>query len=362
MQATEAILVPVLNEEGAIGPFLAELAPHAVGRRVYLLDSGSHDGTVAEARGQACRCGLALGVVDAPPGLATAIRFGIEQVPEQHVAVIDGDGQHEPQVLDALFQDLRDGGDLAVGSRTVAGASVALDWPRHRLAASAIFLFLVRAAVRCHRIRDPLSGCFAVRRQAWQKAAGRFETGGYKFLLDFLVASPRELRATERPLQFRARRAGASKLAFATFWELLVSVARGVFRAAVPRRWISFGGVGALGTASDTLATGIAYNLLDAPFAVGRVIGLFVGMAQNYLLNNQLTFADRRRRGFGNLVRGWGIYAASQSVGSAVNWGVSVGTHALGVPWVAAVMLGVGTGAVVNYLGAAQVVWGRKRA
>ena len=362
MPATEAILVPVLNEEGAIGPFLAELAPHAIGRRVYLLDSGSRDATVAEAQCQARGCGLDLAVVDAPPGLAPAIRFGIEQAPEQHVAVIDGDGQHAPQVLDALFQDLRDGGDLAVGSRAVPGASVALDWPRYRLAASAVFLRLVRAAVRCHRIRDPLSGCFALRRQAWQHVAARFETGGYKFLLDFLAASPRHLRATERPLQFRARRAGDSKLAFAVLWELLVSVARGVFRAAVPRRWISFGGVGALGTASDTLATGIAYHLLGTSFAVARVGGLFVGTVQNYLLNNQLTFADRRRRGFRNLARGWCIYAASQSVGSAVNWGVSVGTHALGVPWVLAVVLGVGTGAVVNFLAATKLVWVKKRA
>lgn len=381
---TEAILVPVLNEEGAIGPFLVELASHAVGRRVYLLDSGSRDGTVAEAQCQARECGLDLAVVDCPPGLAEAILFGVEQVPEQHVAVIDGDGQHEPAVLDALFQDLSDGVDVAVGSRLVAGASVARNWPRYRQMASTIFLNLVRIAVRCHQIRDPLSGCFALRRQAWQKVAKRFETGGYKFLLDFLAAS-RDLRVTERPLQFRARHTGDSKLAFAVLWELLVSVARGVFRATVPRRWISFVGVGALGTASDILLTGIVYSLLlDAPFALAcvasmlayiglavpestlalalaRAPGMLAGMVQNYLLNNKLTFGDRRRRGLRTLVRGWGLYAASQSVGSVVNWSMSIGTHALGVPWVAAVMLGVATGAVVNFLFAAKLVWRKKR-
>ena len=357
---TEAILVPVLNEEGAIGPFLTELASHAVGRRVYLLDSSSRDGTVAEAQCCARECGLDLAVVDSPPGLAEAIRFGVEQVPEQHVAVIDGDGQHEPEVLDALFRDLRDGGDLAVGSRVVAGASVARNWPRYRQVASAIFLRLVRVAVRCHHIHDPLSGCFALRRQAWQKVAARFETGGYKFLLDFLAAS-HDLRVTERPLRFRARRTGDSKLAFAVFWELLVSIARGLLRSAVPRRWISFGGVGALGAISDTLCTGIAYSLLGAPFPLARTVGLLVGMMQNYLLNNALTFRDRRRRGFDALVRGCGLYAASQSVGSVVNWGVSVGTQALGLHWIVAVMLGVATGAVVNFLAAAKLVWRKKR-
>ena len=217
MTTTEAILVPVLNEEAAIGPVLAELAPHAVGRRVYLLDGGSHDRTVAEAQCRARDCGLDLAVIDCPPGLATAIRSGFEQVPEEHLAVIDGDGQHEPKILDTLFQDLRDGRDLAVGSRYVANASIPRDWPRHRYAGSVVLLWLACATVRCHGIRDPFAGCFAVRREAWERVAGRFETGGYKFLLDFLAASP-GLRVAERPVEYRARRAGASKMSFAVFW------------------------------------------------------------------------------------------------------------------------------------------------
>ena len=360
MPPTEAILVPVLNEEGAIGPFLTELAPHAVGRRVCLLDSGSRDRTVAEAQSAARECDVDLAVVNCPPGLALAIRFGVEQVAEQHLAVIDGDGQHEPEVLGGLFQALRDGSDLAVGSRFVVGSSVAEDWPRYRQAASAAFLTLVRTAVRCHDVRDPLSGCFALQRQAWQQAAPRFETGGYKFLLDFLAASPR-LRVTERPLAFRARRMGHSKLSFAVCWELLVSIARGVLRATVPRRWISFGGVGAIGTATDTLLTGIAYGLFDLPFALARPAGILAGMTQNYLLNNLLTFSDRRHRGLAACMRGWGLYAATQSVGSVVNWAVSVGTHALGTPWFIALMLGVAAGVVVNFLMATKVVWRKER-
>ena len=79
-------------------------------------------------------------------------------------------------------------------------------------------------------------------------------------------------------------------------------------------------------------------------------------MTQNYLLNNALTFGDRRRRGHA-LTSGWGLYAISQSIGSATNWGVSVGTHALGVPWVMALMLGVAAGAVINFLTASGFVW-----
>lgn len=277
MTTTEAILVPVLNEEAAIGPVLAELAPHAVGRRVYLLDGGSHDRTVAEAQCRARDCGLDLAVIDCPPGLATAIRSGFEQVPEEHLAVIDGDGQHEPKILDTLFQDLRDGRDLAVGSRYVANASIPRDWPRHRYAGSVVLLWLACTTVRCHGIRDPFAGCFAVRREAWERVAGRFETGGYKFLLDFLAASP-GLRVAERPVEYRARRAGASKMSFAVFWELLVSIGSGVLRAAVPRRWISFGGAGVLGAgvAAAAHAAGTPWPAAWTTGVAGSVVVLFL--------------------------------------------------------------------------------------
>ena len=124
-ETKEAILVPVLNEEEAIGPLLAELAPHAHGRRLYLLDSDSQDGTLAAARQASDALGLDLEVVPCPPGLAASIRLGIECSEEDRLAVLDGDGQHDPKVLDALFRKLQSGCDLAVGSRCAPEAQVA---------------------------------------------------------------------------------------------------------------------------------------------------------------------------------------------------------------------------------------------
>ena len=352
---SEAILVPVLDEEDVVGPFLAELRDVAGERRVYLLDSGSRDQTVAAARAVA---GLNLVVVDCPRGLAAAIRHGIEASDEARLAVLDGDGQHDPSVVPALFRALDAGNDVAVGSRKAAGATVAEDWPRLREAASAGLLALARLAVRCHGVRDPLSGCFALHRQAWLLSAPGFETGGYKFLLDFLAASKR-LRVVELPINFRARRSGRSKIAFAVLWELLVSVLRGALRGHVPRRWLSFGCVGALGTATDLTVTGILHLGFGVPFALVRVPGIFAGMTQNYLLNNHLTFRDAKRSGAAPLLRGWLLYAACQTLGSAANWAVSVACFAIGVSWPLAVVGGVAVGFGVNFATASRLVWRR---
>lgn len=350
--ADEAILVPVLNEEGVIGSFLTELAGYATNRRIYLLDSGSEDATVAEATAVA---GLNLTIVPCPRGLATAIRQGVEQSHEARLAVIDGDGQHDPQVLPKLFTQLDDGCDVAVGSRFVAGASVASDWPWYRRLCTTVLLGAVRLGVRCHGVRDPFSGCFALRRDVWQRVSERFATGGYKFLLDFLSTS-RKLRVAEVPLSFRARTAGASKLSFKVFWELLISLAAGVLRGRVPRRWLSFFAVGTLGFATDLLLTGLFYGYLGVPFALARPLALGAGMTQNYLFNNGLTFVESQH-GDGERLRGWGTYVVCQTVGALANWVVSVAVHGAGVPWPIAVVAGVGAGVAVNLATALKFVW-----
>jgi glycosyltransferase involved in cell wall biosynthesis len=49
LPADVAAVIPVLNEEGAIGPTVAGIPRDAVGR-VIVVDGGSRDGTVAEAQ------------------------------------------------------------------------------------------------------------------------------------------------------------------------------------------------------------------------------------------------------------------------------------------------------------------------
>lgn len=198
-----------------------------------------------------------------------------------------------------------------------------------------------------------------MRREAWEQRAERLETAGYKFLLDFLTVVPRTLRIDEVPVTFRARRTGTSKVAFGVFWELLVSVAWGMLGGRVPRRWISFVGVGGLGMVTDAALTGILHAVLDAPFAMARLWGIVVAMTQNYVLNNRLTFKAARRRGAGPVGAGWIVYTILQGLGATVNWSVSTAFHSVGVPWNAALVAGVAAGSTVNFMMTQRFVWGR---
>jgi len=361
-RSEEAILVPVLNEEGVIGPFIGELAPSARGRRIYLLDSDSTDDTVAEARDTARGAGLELQVVQCPPGLAESIRTGLSSTTEPRLAVLDGDGQHGTGIVEDLFEALRVGADLAVGSRSVAGASVAREWPWYRSWGSHALSSVARIAAWGRGVRDPLAGCFALRRTAWQQVADRFETGGYKFLLDFLAASRQRLTVTEAPLSFRAREAGTSKMSLRVLWELLVSLEYCVFRGRIRRRWLGFASVGSLGLVTDTVLTGLLVTVAGVPFAWARPLPVLVAMTQNYAMNNHFTFRDATRSGASALASGWVLYVVCQTVGATVNWAVSVMVYGLGAPWFLALPVGVLAGMVVNFLAARRFVWKRQGA
>lgn len=358
-RADEAILVPVFNEEGAIGKFLALLAPTAHRRRVYLLDSDSTDGTVVEAREAAARAGVDLHLVRCPAGLAESIRTGLASTLESRVAVLDGDGQHDTAIVDTLFETLRSGADLAIGSRNVAGASVAEDWPWYRSWGANVLSWLARVAIWPCGVRDPLAGCFAVKRVAWNEVADHFETGGYKFLLDFLAVSRERLVVAESPLTFRARIGGSSKMSLPVFWEVLVSLEYCLLRGRIPRRWLDFGSVGVLGMVTDTLLTGLLLNVVGIPFAWARPLPVLVAMTQNYAMNNRFTFRDAQRRGTHALASGWLLYVACQTVGALTNWGVSVLVYNLGAPWFLALPTGVLAGMAVNFIAARRIVWRR---
>ena len=352
---SEAVLIPVLNEASVIGAFLTELTPYAGSRKVYLLDSGSRDGTAEEARRAAAQAGLDLVVVRCPAGLSAAIRHGVEQSAEARLAVIDGDGQHSPAVLGRLFEELGAGHDICVASRMAEGAAVSAEWPRHRRFLTKALLAAIRLGGRCHGVRDPLSGCFAFRRALWEQVAARFATGGFKFLLDLLTVSQRP-RAAEVPIAFRARQGGQSKVALHVFWELVNSLAWNVLRGRVPRRLVAFGTVGASGAFVDATITGVLHSLLGVPFSAARPAGILAGMTNNFLLNNVVTFRDRRRARW-QLLRGWLLYAGFQSVGVLTNYGVSITLNWLGLWWPLALLAGIAAGTTLNYLAASRMVW-----
>ena len=333
----EAILVALPPRRSPLRDSLAQLAGAFVGRSVYLLDARSRVATAAEAA-------LGATVIAVPTGLASAIGHCIERGNADRLAVVDGrvlrHAAPTAELVEALFASLRGGHDFAVAA---SPASPCGSWT------GGAVRWLAAQLVRRRGVTEPLAGCFALRRSVWQAALSQLDAGDRTFLLDLLAASP-GTRVGEVPA---AGAAAGAVPTLATGWEVIVSALNYVLPLRVPRRWLSFAGVGALGTVTDVAVTALGLGL-GLRFGWARTGGVLIGMVQNYLLNNALTFAADGRPA---TLRGLAFYGACQALGTGANWGLSMASFAVGAPWFVALVIGVVAGNTLNFLTASRLVW-----
>jgi dolichol-phosphate mannosyltransferase len=192
------------------------------GLRVLVVDDNSPDGTgklaeqLADHYGwnrigvvhRACKEGLGRAYLD---GMTRAIRAGAE-----FVVQMDADLSHGPEYLPGMLGTLLSAeADVVIGSRYVAGASVAGDWPWHRKVLSAFANAYVRALLHLG-IRDVTAGYKMWRSTALQAIGlGSVRSNGYSFQVEMNYrARLRSLKVVELPIHFAEREAGESKMSF----------------------------------------------------------------------------------------------------------------------------------------------------
>ncbi len=163
-------------------------------------------------------------------GLSTAVIRGWQAARGDVLAVIDGDLQHPLEVTVALWNEITNGADLAVGSRHVEGGGVS-DWALHRRVFSrgAQLLGLMLLSSVVGRVSDPMSGYFMVRRSA---IAGKtMNPLGYKILIEVLGRGEIK-RIGEVGYVFRERVEGESKVT----WKLYIEYLRHLWRLRLDTR------------------------------------------------------------------------------------------------------------------------------
>jgi glycosyltransferase involved in cell wall biosynthesis len=113
--ASVSIVIPALNEAGAIGSVVESLRSDAPWHEILVIDDGSTDTTAAEAEAAGAR------VLRHPynKGNGAAVKTGIRAATGEFVLIIDADGQHQPADAVRLAAALGEY-DLVVGARSSA--------------------------------------------------------------------------------------------------------------------------------------------------------------------------------------------------------------------------------------------------
>ena len=361
-----AIILPTLNERGNLAPLVEriEAALGADGWEVLIVDDDSKDGTADEARALA-QADRRVRVIQriGRRGLASAAIEGFCATAAPYVAVMDADHQHDPALLTGMLAALKSGeAEICVASRFAEGASTA-DWAEPEREKLSNLANSVARRITGVALTDPMSGYFMLPTSAARALVPRLSGIGFKILLDLLATAPKTLgapmRVKEFPLNFAARREGASKLDRAVLFDFLAGLYDKVLGKVIPTRFALFGTVGALGAIVHYLVLSILYSGMTATFWKAQLGAVLVAMSFNFWLKNWLTYRDKRLKGWGAALWGWAGFCVTCAVGGFANVAIATLLQAEGVFWALAALAGILIGSVWNYALSSRFVWGR---
>ena len=365
-----AVVLPTLNERANLAPLVERLDRALVGVawEAIFVDDNSPDGTSDEAREMSLR-DPRIRVIQriGRRGLASAAIEGMLATAAPVVAVMDADHQHDPKLLPEMLDAVSSGEcDVAVASRFAEGASTEAWNQPTREKISTIANALVRKLTHVE-LADPMSGYFMLRTEIVRADAHRLSGVGFKILLDILATAEAPLRVKEFPLAFAARAEGESKLDRTVVFEFLIGLYDKWLGQIIPTRFALFGTIGAAGVVvhMTVLAAILAVfggtfkGHLVSAFEVGQTTAAVVAMTFNFVLNNALTYADKRLSGFTELMRGWAKFGVTCSVGLLANVGVAATLVHFGFHEYPAAIAGIVIGSVWNFALSSRFVWGR---
>jgi glycosyltransferase involved in cell wall biosynthesis len=207
MASHPLVILLAHNEAECIGSTVRELLQTVPSIDVLVVDDGSSDATASEAHAAGAfvvRHPFNLGVAAAE---ATGLLYA-ERNAHPYAVRMDGDGQHDPAFVSALLETLREGADLAVGSRFKALTSFRSSLLRR---IGNRFLASLLTTLCRQRVTDPTSGFRGFGPRAI-RSFSREHPHDYPEPESWLMAYRQGLRVCEVAVRMRPRRTGVSTL------------------------------------------------------------------------------------------------------------------------------------------------------
>lgn len=199
-----SIIIPAYNEETLIASTLESLRTYLATRRepyeVIVVDDGSQDQTVPFVRAWHQAHGdvvLHLLINERNMGKGFSIRRGVIQSAGQYVIFIDADLPYELYAIDEFLKALRQGYDLAIGSRVLPGSQVK-GVPASRYFAGQVFSWMVQT-VLFKGLPDTQCGFKSFKSGAAKDIFRRLTIDGFGFDVEMLFVA-RKLKFSVQPV------------------------------------------------------------------------------------------------------------------------------------------------------------------
>lgn len=355
-----SVIIPTFNERDNVEVVSAAVysALQTIPHEIVFVDDDSSDGTLdvlmsLTRRDASVRLIHRIG----RRGLAGAVTEGMLSTSSPILAVIDADMQHDERILLKMIRIIQQGdADLVVGSRYAIGGSIEA-WDGRRAFISAFATRLARLIMKSD-CSDPMSGFFAISRNAFDNAVRQLSGQGYKILFDICASSNPPLRLREVPYQFRRRQTGESKLDSLVAWEYLMLLVDKLVGHILPARFLSFIFIGGVGVLVHMTALSAFFLAGIGNFTVAQGAATLIAMVFNFFVNNLLTYREVRLKGVGQIAKGLASFIAACSIGAFANVGVANYLFSSqDYVWWLAGLSGILVGAVWNYAATSVLTW-----
>jgi dolichol-phosphate mannosyltransferase len=360
------VIIPTFNEEENIAAIIEAvdevLVSNNLRGEILVVDDNSRDGTIAIATRIADRKeNVRLIVRMQDHGLSQSVVEGFSEARSDIFQVIDADFSHPVELIPRFYEALRNGADIAIGSRYMKGGSIE-QWPfRRRIISLGATVF---GRILFPEITDPVSGFFAVKREVVEHAP--LTPRGYKILMEVL-GKGRWRSVVEIPFVFRDREEGESKLRVNTIIEYItqcidITLYSVRYRTgALWSEWKTIASFGCVGISGIVVNMGLLYALTEYVglfYLVSAAIAIELSIVNNFFWNDIWTFKSEKSLKLDRKMHRFASFQVVSMGGLVINIGILfLLTDIAGVYYLLANLVGILVAFAWNYGANRHYTW-----
>lgn len=379
---TALMIVPTYNESKNITPLLDALfglqEVEALGWRldVLVMDDTSPDGTgaIVKKLAKTTYKGRLFLCTGQKEGLGRALQKAFDAAlahDHEVILTMDADFSHDPADIPKLLRAIDGGADVAIGSRYIDGGLIPGNWPLGLIIRTRIATQVARWLGGVSRdIRELTTNFRAMRRHVLETIEyNSVKASGYGIQIFLANAfTSNNFAVSEVPITFRSRAYGNSKARLKDVTEFF-KIAYRLNRDSPAKQAMRFLTVGMSGTVINLLALWQLRGITDSTLPYISFIAIQISIMWNFTLHNMFTFKAyrkavdyRKRSGFLQLVRNFFLYEGACVLTQTVILGVYALLTWMGVYFLVAQLLGIGSAFIINYYISSKYIWSLTKA
>ena len=308
------IIIPTYNEAESTAkmiPALAGVLPQVKNHEMQVLyvDDSSPDGTAKIVQeNQPKYKWLKLLVNPEKDGLGAAyaagMKYAMTELKADYLMEFDADGQHPPEYIPRMIEQIDCGYDYVIGSRYVPGGSIPKSWGFTRSFLSVVGNLVARALLILPKIHDCTTGFKLARVNGFMDQFD-FNTliskqFAYKVQLLFYMVN-QGAKVVEVPFAFAPRTTGESKIINNEMKETLRVIFLLQLRNPKLQKFLKFGTVGFLGYMVNA-STLYLFTRLNFPSWAAWGLSTELALINNFIMNNLWTFKHQQITGLPTLL------------------------------------------------------------